>query len=307
MHKFHHAICIAHEFMCFRKHKHKNCATCCNLERNQRKRGQTASSLEYRPAVDQDAVMESIVHLTPMFARSGAQAFARGPLTFSLPALPTPRPGSVNVVQGGPSAGDAETDGHAQHSASKPSTVTDCCMWTAANGHASKSSAMTAARLPTEQAGAHSDSSDLFPWLKWLTVEQLLVCGLLSLRQQKAAASSSTESKRPHAGQPAFDITYLPHWQTAVEQYASEELAAAESTAAPNLKPSAPEASDLGLSQDPQSSKCKRQKLHHAAVEIPLLNAADGTACQCFATTVKTLRTQWQLFVVLEGVLEGAG
>ena len=231
--------------------------------------------------------MKSSMHIIAMFAHAGAQAFARGPLTFSLPALPTPRPGSVNVVQGGPSAGDAETDGHMQHSASKPAAVTDCCMWTAANGHTSKSSAMTAARLPAGQVGAHSDSADLFPWLKSLTVKQLLVCGLLSLRQQKAAASSSIELKHPHAGQLAFDLRYLPQWQTAVDRYARKELAKAESTAAPN--PSAPEASDL--SQEHQISHRKKQKLTHGEGKIPLLSAADEAACRCFAATTRHAMT----------------
>lgn len=171
-----------------------------------------------------------------------------------------------------------ETRAHEQHSAPKPSAAMDSSVWTAGNGLASNSSATASERSPAGQYLPHSESTELplHLLLRCLTVEQLLVCGLLSLRHQKAIAL-------PQHSQPAFDLRYLPQWQTAVDHFASKQLAEAESAAAPAPGPSAPEAS--GVSQEFLSRK--RQKLHHGAVQIPLLKAADATACKHFAASIQ--------------------
>ena len=289
--------CACLPFVNMYKYDHGNrstnsCATCYNLGQNQRKRGQAAAfpavSLKCRPGAERVAVMEPAV--TTMVACSGAQAITRSPLTLS--ALPMPGPDSITAVQGRPSAGDgsssdidAESDGYAQHSASKPSAVIDSSSWTAGNVHASSLPAIAADldRPPAGQAGAQTESTDLYPWLKCLTVEQLLVCGLLSLRQQPASRHA-VATALDHS-QPAFDLSYLPQWQTAVDHFASKELAEAVSKAAQVPRPSAPDTPDAAMG--PLSTNCKKQKLTHGGDQIPLLSAADEAACRCFAATIQ--------------------
>ncbi|KAK9835703.1 hypothetical protein WJX74_006263 [Apatococcus lobatus] len=139
---------------------------------------------------------------------------------------------------------------------------------------------------------ASANPNHCFASFAGLTVEQLLVSGLLGLKQQEASIANNYNIM--HA-QPTYDAKYLLLWQEAVERFASEELKL--DFAAANLHAESSSGLPAGWSAAAASdhpASCagygnlngKRRKLRQVHPQIRPLNLASETACRSFAATI---------------------